>query len=67
MNKKALKTNFILDYMKNNNVSKCAFCKMCKISIPSLNKVLTGRFDVDLKILYKIARVTKNSICDYFR
>jgi len=47
------------NYMREHNLSKKAFCKMCKISLPTLNKILNGERTVRIAPLYKISFITK--------
>ena len=37
---KGINYQLILDYIKNNKLSKSDFCKVCKISIGTLNNIL---------------------------
>lgn len=37
--KNTIKTELIESFIKDNNLSKSKFCKMCKISQSTLNKI----------------------------
>ena len=51
-----INTELIKSYMKENNLSKAKFCKICKISPSTFNKIMNnGNFK--LIALFKIARV----------
>ena len=64
VDKKTIKTDLILEYLKVNNISKNKFCKECKISDSTLNKILNGDDNFGIIALFKIARLMKKSICD---
>lgn len=51
-----VKTELIENYIKENNLSKAKFCKMCKISPTTLSKIMNNQ-DVRLLALFKITRV----------
>ncbi len=56
----------ISDYMAENNLSKSKFCKMCKISILSFDKVMSGSLNCSIIILFKIANVINVRVCEMF-
>jgi len=51
------RTELIEEYMKEKSLSKTKFCKACKISIASLNKVLSNNFDIGIKVVFKICKL----------
>ncbi|MDE6585193.1 MAG: helix-turn-helix domain-containing protein [Clostridia bacterium] len=55
MNNK-LNTKLILDYIKNNNLTKKEFCRKCKISTSTLYKIINEK-DFQLIALFKIAKI----------
>ncbi|MDE5788859.1 MAG: helix-turn-helix domain-containing protein [Clostridia bacterium] len=56
----------IKNYIKENNLSKTKFCKLCKISLQTFNKVLNGE-DVYLGALFKISRALNINISVLFK
>ena len=52
-----VKTELIEKYLKDNNLSKTKFCKMCKISPSTLNKIMNNDGHFRITALFKIARV----------
>ena len=54
---KNYKIELITNYMKENNLSKTAFCKQCKISYGVLNKILKDKSNIRLNVFFKIAKV----------
>lgn len=62
-----VKTELILNYMKENNLSKTAFCKKCKISTVTLKKILNNQENYRLFALFKIARVLNMRIHELFK
>lgn len=59
---KYYKTELILNYMKENNLSKNAFSKKCGINPQILNKILNNQMNFDCNALFKVARVLKIEI-----
>ena len=52
-----IKTEMIDAYMQENNLSKTAFCKMCKISTSTFKKIMANDSNFGIIALFKIARV----------
>ena len=52
-----VKTELIEKYLRDNNLSKRKFCKICKISTSTLNKIMNDDGHFRLTALFKIARV----------
>ena len=52
-----IKTEIIENYMKEHNLSKTKFCKICKISPSTFNKIMANDRNFGLIALFKIARV----------
>ena len=44
----------IIEYMNKNNLSKTQFCKQCKISIYTLNKMLNGNLNINSLLGLKV-------------
>lgn len=61
-----IKTEVIKIYLKENELSKSAFCKKCKISFTTLKKVLEQDTSYNLVALFKIAHVLKIRVCELF-
>ena len=53
-------------YMLKNRISKTKFCKMCKISPSTLNKIMTGYDNFRIIALFKIAKVIKIQVYQMF-
>ncbi len=58
----AVKTALINSYIKANNLSKTKFCKLCKISVYTFNKIMTNQ-DFDMVNLFRIAKIMGVHIC----
>ena len=54
--KKFFNTDFILNYMKENHLSKTKFCKLCHIGMSTLNKLLHDDLSLRIKLLWKLAK-----------
>lgn len=64
--KNTIKTELIENFIKENNLSKSKFCKMCKISQSTLNKIMTNNENFRIIALFKIARVLKIQVYQMF-
>lgn len=64
--KNTIKTELIENFIKDNNLSKSKFCKMCKISQSTLNKIMTNNENFKIIALFKIARVLKIQVFEMF-
>lgn len=59
-----MNVQFFYDYLKSNNLSKRAFCKICKISVATFEKILSGTENFKVYALYKISRALNIDISD---
>lgn len=64
--KNTIKTELIENFIKENNLSKSKFCKKCKISQSTLNKIMTNSENFRIIALFKIARVLKIQVFEMF-
>ena len=64
--KNTIKTVLIENFIKDNNLSKSKFCKMCKISQSTLDKIMTNSENFRIIALFKIARVLKIQVYQMF-
>ncbi len=55
MNNEFLRTEAIEEYLKDKKMSKAEFCKRCNMSVPTLNKVINGRLNVRISVIFNIA------------
>ena len=61
-----IKTEIFENYMKKNNLSKTAFCKLCKISPSVLKKIMNNQNNFYIIALFRIARVIKMEVYQMF-
>ena len=61
-----IKTEIIKNFMIENKISKTKFCRMCKISLSTLNKILNNDHKFRIIALFKIARVIKVQVYQMF-
>lgn len=61
-----IKTELIINYLNKEKLSKTAFCKKCKISYSTLNKILNNEENYNLIALFKIAKILNIRICEIF-
>lgn len=59
-------SKLIYNYMSENEIGKTAFCRQCKISVSTLNKLLNNDFNVRTVALFRLSRVLKSRINDLF-
>ncbi|MBR5439898.1 MAG: helix-turn-helix transcriptional regulator [Clostridia bacterium] len=64
--KNTIKIEIIEKYMLKNNISKTKFCKICKISPNTLNKIMANDFNFEIVALFKIARIIKIEVYQMF-
>ena len=64
--KKAIKTELIVKFMRENNLSKTAFCKYCKISKTSFNKIMLSILTFEPYCLYNISVILDIHVYDMF-
>lgn len=64
--KNTIKTEIIEKYMNENKLSKTKFCKICRISPSTLNKIMTNDDNFGIIALFKIARVIKVQVYQMF-
>ena len=61
-----IKTEIFENYMKEHNLSKNAFCKLCKISPSVLKKIMNNQNNFYIIALFRIARVIKMEVYQMF-
>ncbi len=52
--------------MKENKLSKTAFCKLCKINLSTYYKILQGQGKFRIDALFKIARIIDKEVYELF-
>lgn len=62
---KTIKVNVIKKFMKDNNLSKTKFCKICGIGLATFDKILLDKTNFRIVALFKVARVMKINVCDF--
>ena len=64
---KIIKTELIDKFMENSKMLKLKFCKVCKISLSSFNKLKINSLNLGIVVLFKIARALNIEICELFK
>ena len=63
--KNIIKTELIEKYLRENNLSKARFCKICKISPTTLKNLMTnGSFRISA--IFKVAKVLNVPVHEMF-
>lgn len=55
MKKKYIKKELIEQYLKDNKLSKTAFCKKCKIAPSTFKKIIEQNTNVGIVAIFRIA------------
>lgn len=63
--KNCINKELIEGYIKEHNLTKTKFCKMCKISYSTLTRILND-YDFYLIALFRIARVMEVEVYNLF-
>ena len=64
--KSTIKIEIIEKFIRENKISKTAFCKMCKISPSTLKKIMNKEDNFGIIALFKIAKVIKIQVYQMF-
>ena len=54
-----INTELIINFMKENSLTKTQFAKLCRIGVGTLNRVLSNCENIDVIVLFKIAKAMK--------
>ena len=57
--KNTINAKIIKNFILENKISKTKFCKMCKISPSTLNKIISNDDNFKIIALFKISKVIK--------
>ncbi len=66
-NKKVINTCVIENYLKDNNLSKNKFCKNYNFSISTLNNILKNNLHINIKAIFKLAKIINIKVSELFR
>ena len=66
-NKKVINTCVIENYLKDNNLSKNKFCKNYNFSISTLNNILKNNLHINIKVIFKLAKIINIKVSELFR
>ena len=56
----------IVEYLKENNLTRKEFCRQCRISTSTFYKIINGN-DFGLQSLFRIAKRMDIRICELFK
>ncbi len=62
-----VRKDFLEKYMKENNLTKTEFCKLCKISGKTYNKMIEESGEYSVNALLRIARVIDVELYEFFK
>ena len=54
-------------YIKENSLSKTRFCQKCKIDLRTYEKIMNNDLKIDLKVLFKVAKVMNIKVYEMFK
>lgn len=63
--KNSFKKEIIENYLKENKITKTKFCKLCSISLCTLEKIINNK-NYRINALFKIAKVLKIQVYQMF-
>lgn len=66
-NKKVINISVIENYLKDTNLSKNKFCKNYKFSISTLNNILKNNLNINIKAIFKLAKIINIKVSELFR
>ena len=61
-----IKKSLIEDYLKEKNLSRETFAKMCRIPFKTLNNILSGRKSFYISDVFKISKVLEVDMTELF-
>lgn len=64
--KTVININLIKDYIKDNNLTNPEFCKLCKISALTFERIMKDDLEVDLTAIFRISRILDVRLCEMF-
>jgi len=56
---KLINTSIIINFIKDNNLTRKEFCLKCKICPQTLNRILKNNNDIQILSLLKITKILK--------
>ncbi len=62
-----INTDLIKSYLHKNKLSKKHFCKLCRIGISTLNKILNNQRNFRINALFKISMVMNLQVYKLFK
>ena len=65
--KNEYKKELIENYLAANKISKTKFCKLCGISLYTLQKIMNNNRNYQIAALFKIAKLLKIQVYQMFR
>lgn len=65
--KQLINKEMIINYLRDNKLSKLKFCKTCNISYQSLIRILEGDSKVKLITVYKICKTINVELKEIFK
>lgn len=64
--KNFIKKSLIEDYLKEKNLSRETFAKICRIPFKTLNNILSGRKSFYISDVFKISKVLEADMTELF-
>ncbi|MBQ8308494.1 MAG: helix-turn-helix transcriptional regulator [Clostridia bacterium] len=61
-----IKTEMLEKFIRENKLSKNQFCKMCKISHVTLQKIMTNKSNFRISAIFRIARAMQIEVWEMF-
>ena len=61
-----IKTEIIENFLIEKKLSKSKFCKMCKITPVTLQKIIANKYNFRIGALFRMAKVMIIEFCEIF-
>lgn len=62
-----IKTELIEEFLKEKEWSKSEFCRQCKISYKTFQKIMSNDYNFDLRALFRVCRIMGVDIYKIFK
>ena len=62
-----IKTELVENYIKENNLTKTKFCKLCGINYNQYQKFMANNLNFDVIVLFRIGRLINVKVYQLFK
>jgi len=62
-----IKTELIEDFLKEKEWSKTKFCRQCKISYKTFQKIMSNDYNFDVRALFRVCKIIGVEVYKIFK